>query len=184
MEGMGDFLIENFEQKLTLALLAVASDCGFADKQLLQSDDITDRWQVFAPEYMADAVPEVNKYPNVSVSWAAYLGMAVAWGWDNNWSLYHNVEYKFYYGNQGFDNMDDHITVDVIGLALGSADEVKLRNCFRKLADTTISAIRHEQVDPQSQFAFFLFHSACKIMYKIGASIQLKRMGYKLEKIN
>lgn len=43
--------------------------------------------------------------------------------------------------------------------------------------------IRHEQIEPQSPMAFHVFARACCTMFRIGAAIELKRLGYKFEKI-
>ena len=44
--------------------------------------------------------------------------------------------------------------------------------------------IRFEQIPPQSEMAFHVFSRACRVMFRIGAAIQLKRMGYNFEKVN
>ena len=47
-----------------------------------------------------------------------------------------------------------------------------------------VAQIRHEQIEPQSQMAFHIFARACRAMFRIGAAIELKRLGYKFEKVN
>ena len=47
-----------------------------------------------------------------------------------------------------------------------------------------VGLIRFEQIPPQSEMAFHVFAHACKVMFRIGAAIQLKRMGYNFEKVN
>ena len=70
--------LNRFENKLQEALLRLCTSYHMLDGTLLASDDIDLHWKKLAPEYMADAVPQVREYPTVSVAWAAYLGMAVA----------------------------------------------------------------------------------------------------------
>ena len=84
----------------------------------------------------------------------------------------------------GFDNMDDHIVRDVIGLALDSEEAKRLVALVQSLAQETVDMIRHEQIEPQSKMAFYAFARACDAMFAIGAAIQLKRMGYKFSKID
>ena len=36
-------------------------------------------------EYVADAVEQIRDYPVVSVAWEAYLGLGVAFCWDEDW---------------------------------------------------------------------------------------------------
>lgn len=153
------------------------------DNILLESEDIDNKWKEIAPEYLADAVCQVNDYPTVSVAWAAYLGMAIAYGWDKDWTFYSQKEYKSFYGNRGFDNMDDNIIENILHLNPKSKDAEQIEAIIRTCAQTTISFIRHEQIEPQSPTAYHAFIKACKVMYKTGASIELKRLGYKMEKI-
>lgn len=181
---MEDKQIADFEGRLLDNLLHISRDNGLTDNKLLQTEDIGKRWQELAPEYMADAVPEVQDYPTFSVGCALYLGMAVAWGWDADWGTYKNAEYKSYYGDQGFDNMDDHIVEHLYGLRKWTTEAKQFQDKVKQLAEATVTAIRHEGVSPQSQTAFYLFHRACKVMFFMGASIGLKRLGYKLEKVN
>ena len=66
------------EEKMQNELLRLCTERGVLKGVLLATEDIDEHWKILAPEYMGDAVPEIAKYPTVSVSWAAYLGMAVA----------------------------------------------------------------------------------------------------------
>ncbi len=173
----------NFEQKLEQELLKICTAQGLLDGTLLASDDIDDRWKVLAPEYIADAIPQIRDYPTVSVAWAAYLGMAVANGWDCNWDLYFHAEYRSYYGPQGFDDMDDNIVNNVLGITSESQAAKRLESVVRQCGETTVTFIRNEQIDPQTPTAFHIFARACKAMFRIGAAIELKRLGYKFEKL-
>ncbi len=174
---------DDFEQKLSIELLKISTSLGLLDGKLLETDDINDRWKELAPEYIADAVTQIKDYPTVSVAWASYLGMAVANGWDIDWEYYSQQPYKSYYGSDGFDNMDDHIVCDILGIDLESKDAKKLQSAIRLRGETAVAFIRHEQIDPQTPEAFHLFARACKTMFRIGAAIELKRLGYKLEKV-
>ena len=79
--------------------------------------------------------------------------------------------------------MDDHIIKDIIGIGLDSPEAEALRNLFRKCADATISLIRHEHIEPQSIAAYQVFVASCQEMYRIGAAVELFRLGYKFEKL-
>lgn len=175
--------LNKFESSMTDALLKLCTSFGALDGTLLESDDINDRWFELAPEYMVDAVPQIADYPTVSVAWAAYLGLAIAQGWDTHWETTKMAEYKSYYGEQGFDDMDDHIVRDVLGLKLTSPEAEKLNEVIRSCAEMAVNMIRHEQIDPATEMAFHAFARACKAMFKIGEAIELKRLGYKFEQI-
>lgn len=105
--------IETYADKLESELVRICRQCGFpvtsAQSMLLSSPDIDEHWQKLGGDYIADAMPQIADYPTVAVAWASYLGMAVACGWDSDWSVCANMPYTVYYGNQGFDDMDDHI---------------------------------------------------------------------------
>jgi hypothetical protein len=55
---------------------------------------------------------------------------------------------------------------------------------IRRMAQTTVNLIRHEQIEPQSPMAFHVFARAVKVMFRMGAALQLKRLGYKFEKMS
>ena len=175
--------LDRFERKLEEDLLRLCTSYKQLDGTLLAAEDIDNHWSVLAPEYLADAVEQVRDYPVVSVAWAAYLGMAVAWGWDADWATVAKAPYRLYYGEQGFDDMDEHIVKDFLGLALDSEEARVLEESIRRCAQNTVSLIRHEQIEPQSPMAYHVFARACRVMYRIGAALELKRMGYKLEKM-
>lgn len=176
--------LDNFEDKLQQEILRLCTNYKFLDGTLLATDDIDNYWQVLAPEYIADAVEQIQDYPTVSVAWAAYLGMAVAFGWDIDWNTISKAKYKDYYGEQGFDDMDEHLIRDIIGIPLESEDAKNIEEIIRRCAQKAIDIIRREQIEPQSPTAFHVFARAVRAMYRTGAAIQLKRMGYKFEKVN
>ena len=176
--------LKQFEERVQDELLRVCTSAGMLGGTLLASDDIDEHWNTLAPEYMADAVPQVKDYPTVSVAWAAYLGMGVAWGWDTDWNLCKQDTYQSYYGKQGFDDMDEHIVYDMLGLTPDGYEARQIETIIRRRGETTVSLIRHEHIEPQSTMAFHVFARACRAMYRIGAALELKRLGYKFEKIN
>ena len=170
--------LNRFEEKMQNELLRLCTSRGMLSGTLLATDDVDDRWNVLAPEYVADAVGQIADYPTVSVAWAGYLGLAVAHGWDSNWEACVRTEYRQYYGTQGFDNMDEHIVQQVLGLSLESKEAKDLEAMLRSCAQTAVTLIRREQIEPQSPMAFHVFARAIKVMYRIGAAIELKRLGY------
>ena len=142
--------LNNFEEKLQQELLHLCTNYGMLDSTLLAADDIDNRWHDLAPEYVADAVGQIRDYPVVSVAWAAYLGLGVAFGWDEDWEYYAQVSYQSYYGEQGFDDMDEHIVRDLLQLPLDSKEAGQLEDIIRRCGQATVSMIRHEQIEPQS----------------------------------
>lgn len=88
--------LNNFEEKLQQELLHLCTNYGMLDGTLLAADDIDNRWHDLAPEYVTDAVGQIRDYPVVSVAWAAYLGLGVASGWDEDWEYYAQASYQSY----------------------------------------------------------------------------------------
>ncbi len=171
-----------FQQRLQESLLRLCHDKGMGGMMLLSSDDIDDLWLKLAEGYIADAVPEIAQYPVVSLAWASFLGMAVAEGWDRDWTTCSSAPYSTYYGSEGFDNMDEHILRDILLIPLDGAEAEELNAIVRSCGQHAVDAIRREQIEPQSSQAFHVFARACTCMYRIGAHLQLLRMGYKMEK--
>ena len=86
--------LDKYENNLTQELLKLCTNYKMLDGTLLSTDDIDDQWKELAPEYMADAVPQIAQYPTVSVALAGYLGLAIARGWDADWEMCKNCGYK------------------------------------------------------------------------------------------
>lgn len=175
--------LTRFEEKLQEDLLRLCTSYKMLDRVLLANDDIDSQWQVLAPEYMGDAIPQIADYPTVSVAWAAYLGLAVAHGWDRNWEECKQAPYTTYHGKQGFDDMDEHIVYDILGLVEDGYEVRQLEEVIRHCGESAVSAIRHEHVEPQSPLAFHVYARACKVMFRMGAAMELKRLGYKFERV-
>ena len=175
--------LNRFEEKIQNELLRICTMRGMLSGVLLATDDVTEHWNVLAPEYVADAVGQIAEYPTVSVAWAGYLGLAVAHGWDANWEVCMRTPYKEYYGAHGFDDLDEHIIQHILGLSLESKVAQDFESVIRSCAQTVVTLIRREQIEPQSPMAFHVFARAIKVMYRIGAALELKRLGYKFEEM-
>ena len=173
-----------YEKGLMNELLKMCTSLGMLEGTLLESEDIDQKWKECAPEYIAEALPEVNTYPEVAFAWAGFLGMGVAKHWDENWASHHNDKYESYHGPRGFDDMDDHIMVDILGHPLGSERAKQLTLMLQACAQQVINRIRHEDIEHQTTKAFHIFARSAKVMFKIGASLQLKQMGYRFEKVD
>lgn len=180
------YILDRFEERLEKELtnLCIRYKMLPCCDVLPASDDIDEMWRRLAPEYMVDAVEQIRDYPTVSVAWAAYIGMAVAMGWDADWETMSKAEYRMFYGEQGFDDMDEHIVRDILGLPLTGDEALQIEAMTRRCGETAVTLIRREQIDPQTPMAFHIFARACKAMYRIGAAIQLTRLGYKMQPLN
>ena len=101
------------EEKMENELLRLCTERGALKGMMLETEDITEQWKILAPEYMADAVPQVNAFPAAAIAWAGYVGMAVAHRWDEDWATYATEPYSALHGVEGFDDMDEHILQNI-----------------------------------------------------------------------
>ena len=59
-----------------------------------------------------------------------------------------------------------------------------IEEMMRRLGEAALTLIRRENIEPQSPMAFHVYARVVKVMYRIGAAIELKRLGYKFEQVN
>lgn len=176
--------LENVESRIMNEILKICTQYRMLEGTLLSTDDIDARWHDIAPEYVADAVPNIADYPTVAIAWAGYVGMAIAHQWDGDWAAHCKDAYKSLYGPAGFDDMDENIVQNVIGFHLESQEAKNIEQMMRRLGETALTLIRRENIEPQSPMAFHVYARAIKVMFRIGAAIELKRLGYKFEQVN
>ncbi len=175
---------EAYEEKLQQEILKMCKSLGMLDNELLSSEDIDQKWKEWAPEYIAEALPEVNSYPEFAIACAGYAGMAVAQWWDEDWGRHHSAAYESLHGPRGFDDMDEYIVQNILKLQLDSPEAKQLVNILLCCAQKAVTFIRHEQIEAQTVKAFHIFARTVKVLYRTGAAIQLRRLGYKFHKLD
>lgn len=173
-----------FQDRLERELLKICTERGMLEGMLLQSQDLDDKWHDFAPEYMAQGIKEIAAYPTVSVAWAAYIGMAVACWWNRDWARLKDQPYSVLQGQHGFDDMDDHIMQDILGLLPGSIETAGIVATLQACAESAVAMIRQEHIEPQSPRAFYIYARATHAMFRIGAALELYRLGYEMRKLS
>lgn len=181
---MNTLYLDQFEGKILNELLKLCKSYNVLEAQLLYTDDFDEIWKSYAPEYVADAMKEIKEYPSVALAWAAYLGMGVANSWDKDFEAFRKASYQSYYGSRGFDDMDEHIIQDLVGYPLNSPEANRITQIMQGCAHLTENLIRHEHIEPRSEMAFHVYARAIKALFKIGVSLELKRLGYKFEKLS
>lgn len=172
-----------FQSGLERELLKICTDAGLLEGVLLRTDDIDDKWKEFAPEYMADGVPDIADYPTVSVGWAAYAGMAVACWWNRDWEKLGGQPYSALKGPGGWDDMDENIMQNILGILPASKETEQINAVMQSCAQTAVALIRREQAEPQSPRAFYLYARTVQVMFSLGAAVELYRLGYEMRKI-
>jgi hypothetical protein len=170
----------DFSNNLTRLLLQNATNEGLLAGQLLTTDDFDEKWSQIAPEYMADAVNEINEYPAVAIAWAAYVGMGVAVLWDTQWEIHATTPdtYRLLLNPRGFDAMDEYIMEEMLGISVDSPYFLKVEKFLRASADIALTMIRKEEIPPQSIEAYQLFSDCVTVFYRLGASMCLHGRGY------
>lgn len=179
-------ILNRYEESLRTTLVKRLTDAKWLAGQLLEVEELNEKWRSSAPSYMADAVPEIAKYPLVAIAWAMYLGMGAATLWDKEWNRYKDVEdfHALMTEPRGFDCMDEYITEILLCLPLGSAEAEKLEDMVRSTAEAAQLLIRKEGIEAQSVMAFHIFARTTKVMFECGVAVALKRLGYSYVKVN
>jgi len=179
-------LLNKYEEGLRDALTKHLTEKKALEGRLLEVEELNDKWRTSAPSYMADAVPEIGKYPLVAIAWAMYEGMGAAILWDKEWNRYAATEdfHKMFTEPRGFDYMDEYITEVLLALPLESQGATELEELIRSTAERALSLIRKEQVEAQSVMAFHVFARTTKVMFEAGVAVALKRLGYNYVKVN
>lgn len=179
-------LLNRYEESLRQALVKHLTEKGLLEGQLLEVEELNQKWHDAAPSYMADAVPEIAKYPLVAIAWAMYEGMGIAVLWDKEWNRYEGVEdiHTMLTEPRGFDCMDEYITEILLCHPLGSEAAEKVEDMVRSTAEAAQSLIRKEGIEAQSVMAFHIFARTTKVMFEAGVSVQLRRLGYNYVKVN
>ena len=172
-----------FHERLEKEMLRICTDAGMLEGILLRSEDIDQKWKELAPEYIADGVKEIAAYPTVSIAWAGYIGMAVACWWNRDWKRLKDQPYSVLLGPNGFDDMDDHILKDILGLLPEGKQAQQITAVMQSCAQTAVTFIRQEQIEPQSKRAFYVYARAVQVMFSIGAAVELCRLGYEMKKL-
>ena len=168
--------LDRYEAVLEDGLVKICKGAGLLREQFMRSEDIDGKWEQYAQDYVADAVLNFNEYPEAAIAWAGFLGMAVAHNWDVDWEAHKDDPYKSYYGSRGWDDMDEHILWEV--LALPEAIGKKLSDTLDSCALAALGLIRHEGIESQTELGFYVLVRTYSVLYRIGAAIELQRLGY------
>ena len=175
--------MESFEEKIKTDLHKYLLSMEEVDSRLPENADIEDKWRGIAEEYLPDGIREFNGYPTVSLGWMMYVGMAVAKYWDEDWEVYGQVPnlYEYVRDKRGFDYLDEVVRGEV--LMLKDDEYSQMEKIVQGFAQQVLNQIRHENIEPQSPMAFHVYVRSIKVLYLLGAAIELKALGYKFEKV-
>ena len=176
--------LDNYEKTLERGLLRVCSSAELLSDELLESPDIDEMWDTYAKDYIADAVENFNDYSEAAIAWAGFLGMGVAHNWDSHWTFHRHDSYSSYYGRRGWDDMDEHILHGILGLDLQGKEAKKISDTLQNCALATLGLIRHEGIEAQTATGFYALSRSYGVLFRVGAAMELFRLGYKNVKFN
>lgn len=156
---------------------------GKVDERLPEAPDIEERWPKVGEAYLPDGMREFAGYPTVSLGWMMYVGMAIAKYWDEDWELYSKVDdlYGYLRDRIDYDHMDDYIAEHV--LLLGEADRKALQALVGECASRAHSRLMHLGIEPGTKEAFRAYVAALRVLYLMGAAVELKSLGYRMTKL-
>ncbi len=185
MEDTQKEFLADYERRLLEMLVGNLSSAGKLDGQLLTVEELNEKWHAAAPSYMADAVPQIARYPLAAVAWAMYVGMGAAVLWDKDWNRYSQTEdwYAMLSSPRGFDALDEYVTEVLLAMPLDSDRARTVEECVRSTAESALAMIRKERIEAQSAMAFHIFARTVKVMFEVGVAVELHRIGYKYVKV-
>ena len=175
--------METFEEQLHNDLHQYLMGLMEVDKRLPECPDVEGKWEEIAKAYIPDGIREFQNYPQASLGWMMYIGMAVAKMWDTEWEIYSKIDdlYAYMRNKRGYDQMDEYIREEV--LRLRGKDYDALEKLVGECASRVNNALMHRNFEPGTKEAFEGYVTCLHQLYLFGAAMQLKRMGYHMEKI-
>lgn len=177
-------IVEEFENKVRTDLMNYLQSNDKVDSHLPECIDVEDCWPEIARSYLPDGIKEYEKYPMVSLGWMMFIGMAMAYFWDENWTD-RSAERKFYEklrDGRGYDNLDDYILEDILKYEGEAAD--KESAIVSECASRVYSMINRENLAAGSEEAFGCYIAALHQLYLAGMSMELKTLGYHMTPLN
>ncbi len=176
--------LSDYEERLTETLVRQLTDLEMLNGELLAVEELEEKWDSSAAEYMAAAVPQLNDYPAAAIAWAAYMGMGLAVLWDTAWDQFSDMAdlYTPIATPRGFDEMDEYVMEEMLGYTLEGPEATKLENAMRAAATTALTMIRKESIEAQSVMAFYIFARSAKVFFRVGVAVGLRTLGYSYQK--
>lgn len=176
-------MADKFEDKIQKALYQYLLKTNEVDEHLPECPDVETRWESIANSYIPDGAREFRNYPVASLGWMMFIGMAVVKMWDDAWSLYSQIDdlYLYIRDKRGYDALDEYICEDVLSVC--GEDYTGLETIVNESASLVHSILMRESIEPGTKEAFYAWVASLHQLYLFGMAIQLKRMGYHMEKL-
>jgi len=175
--------MENFAENLLNDLHRYLVDRGAVDQRLPECPDVEEKWPAVAEAYLPDGAREFNLYPIASLGWMMFIGMAIAKFWDTDWEKYAQIGdlYTPLRDKRGYDHLDEYVMDEV--LDLHGDDAEAMQNLVGDCAERAKRALFAQDIEPGTADAFKGYVACLQCMYQLGMAVQLKAMGYHMERI-
>lgn len=173
----GEKLMEELKRHLVSA--------GKLDEMLPVCPDVEELWPSVKAAYMPDGVKEFADYPLVSLGWIMFVGMALAKYWDVDWEKYSKESgeelYRKLRDARGFDNLDDYVLEDVLGLDKEEAE--KSSEMVGQCAAIAYHSLTTSEFEAGSADAAKAYVAALHRLYMMGIYTELNALGYHMTKM-
>ena len=182
MEQQQSEYLDKFEQSVTERLIEQMTGERLLGGYCFAVEELSQLWHRCAPDYMVDAVPQIAQYPVAAIAWAAYFGIGAAVLWDRQEIVEEENLYQRLRDARGFDDMDEYVNYLLLKGGFSQQEVERLENALRSCAQSVLTAIRKEDIEPQSVMAFHIFARSVKVMFHLGMSMAMHLMGFSYEK--
>ncbi len=176
-------LVAKFEEKVKADLTTFLQQKGVLDEAVPECPDVEEKWAYIGRAYLPDGAREFQQYPIVSLGWIMFVGMAMAYYWDEDWAKYAERTdlYETLRDMDGYDNLDETVVNKVLGLEGEAAD--KMTDLVAKCAARVDSLLVHEHVENGTPEAFGCYIAALHQLYLAGMKVELNALGYHMTKM-
>ena len=176
----------DFEKQTLQDLHKYLVGIGKVDKILPETPDIEDMFPAILEAYLPDGAREFAEYPVVSLGWMMFMGMAIAKYWDVDWEKYNkeggSAIYNRLRDEKTFDNLDDNILTNVLGLDEKEAEATS--KVVGECASRTLSALQRSSIEAGTAEAVKAYTGALHALYIMGAAMELNALGYHMTPLN
>lgn len=167
-----------FEEKVQKDLTTFLQQKGALDPKEPECPDVEEKWALIGRAYLPDGAREFQQYPVVSLGWMMFIGMAMAYYWDTDWTA--NANRTDYYEAlremNGYDNLDETVVKTLLGYEGEAAD--KMIDLVAECASRVYNLLSHEQVENGTPEAFGCYVGALHQLYLAGMKMELNALGY------
>lgn len=158
---------------------------GRVDARMPECPDLDDLWESVLEAYLPDGVREYNQYPVTSLGWMMFIGMALAYRWDEDWEAYGWQGGKALYVQmrdaQGYDMLDDYVLRDILGLDEKEAEQTA--SIVGECAARVFHTLQTCGVEPGTREAVLAYVGALHQLYLLGIAFELNDLGYHMTRL-